>query len=235
MDAINPLAQDSLAAKAADALSEEILSGRLTPGQRVDLGRYAATWNVSITPLRDAAKQLEAVGLVHVLPRRGVFVTELDAKELKDIFDVRIALECTAIRLATPSIPKREAERALRLYCMARDTTSDAERKELLPKIDLLIHTLGQEYCGNPRLQKLMDGMRDLIKWSQRTIIAKLNEPFLATLPEHIAICAAVCRRDADQAAALMQEHLENTFSRIQEFLGQKKGAQPDSSHGRGG
>ena len=48
--------QDSLSSKAASALSDEILSGRLRPGERIDLGRYAALWNVSVTPLRDAAK-----------------------------------------------------------------------------------------------------------------------------------------------------------------------------------
>lgn len=219
MDAETSLAQESLAERAADALSEEILSGRLLPGQRVDLSHYAATWKVSITPLRDAVKNLESVGLVRVLPRRGVFVAELTVKELKDIFDVRTALECAAIRLATPRIPKAEARRALGLYTKARDAASDAERRRLLPQIDLLIHTLGQEYCGNVRLQKLMDGMRDLIRLSQRTITAKLDEPFTTTLPEHIAICEAVCEGDAELAAERMHLHLENTFARIAEFL----------------
>ncbi len=213
------LAQDSLATKVADALSEQILSGQLVPGQRVDLNHYAALWNVSVTPLRDAAKHLESLGLINVLPRRGVLVAELSAKEVKHIFDVRIALESVAIRLATPRIPRDRAERALKLYKAARDTTSDAERKRLLPKVDLLIHNLGQEYCDNPRLQKLMDRMRDLIKWCQRTIILHLNEPFMTTLPEHIAICEAVCARDPDQAAEAMSEHLSNTLARIQAFL----------------
>jgi DNA-binding GntR family transcriptional regulator len=213
------LSQDSLATKVAEALSEQILSGQLTPGQRVDLNHYASLWNVSVTPLRDAAKHLESLGLINVLPRRGVFVVKLSAKEVKDIFDVRIALESAAVRLATPRIPRDRAQRALKLYEAARDTNSDTERKRLLPKVDLLIHNLGQEYCDNPRLQKLMDGMRDLIKWCQRTIILRLNEPFMTTLPEHIAICEAVCARDPDRAAAAMSEHLSNTLTRIEAFL----------------
>src|ERR1700678_1590884 len=89
----NSLTQDSLAQKVAEALSEQIVSGRLLPRQRVDLSHYAALWNVSVTPLRDAGKHLESLGLIKVLPRRGVFVADLGAKEVKDIFDVRIALE----------------------------------------------------------------------------------------------------------------------------------------------
>ncbi len=213
------LSQESLSTKVAEALSEQILSGQLQPGQRIDLSHFAAKWNVSITPLRDAARHLEALGLINVMPRRGVFVAELSAKELKEIFDVRIALEPAAIRLATPRIPRQQADRALRLYTAARDSKSESERNRSLPKVDMLIHNLGYDYCGNPRLQKLMDGMRDLVKWSQRTIILNLNEPFITTLPEHIAICEAVCDRDADRAAAAMQDHLSCTLKRIQSFL----------------
>jgi DNA-binding GntR family transcriptional regulator len=213
------LAQDSLATKVAEALSQQIVSGQLTPGQRVDLNHYATLWNVSVTPLRDAAKHLESLGLIKVLPRRGVFVAELSAKEVKDIFDVRIALETVAVRLATLRIPMDKAERTLKLYVSARDTNSDAERKHLLPKVDMLIHGLAEEYCDNPRLQKMMEGLRDLIRLCQRTIIARLNEPYMTTLPEHIAICEAVCVRDPERAAAAMSEHLTNTLARIQIFL----------------
>lgn len=220
-ESLDVLAQETLSRRVTDALSEQILSGRLVPGQRVDLGYYAAKWEVSVTPVRDAAKQLEALGFLKVLPRRGVFVTELSAKEVKDILDVRTALETTAVRLATPRIPEREARRALELYSRAGEAPPGKERARLLPKVDLLIHTLAVAYCDNPRLQKMMEGMRDLVKWCQRTIILKLDEPFMTTLPEHIAICEAVCARDADRAALAMQTHLANTSERIQAFLGE--------------
>jgi DNA-binding GntR family transcriptional regulator len=222
------LAQDSLATKVAEVLNADILSGKLNPGQRVDLNHYSALLNVSITPLRDAAKYLESFGLIRVLPRRGVFVAELTAKDMKDIFDVRIALEGLAIRLATPRIPLEKIERALKLYKSVRDAASIDRRKRLLLKVDLLIHTLGLEYCGNPRLQKMMEGLRDLIKWCQRTIILRLEEPYMSTLPEHIAICEAVSARDPDRAAAAMTEHLSNTLVRIQKFLTQGEPSQID-------
>src|SRR4051794_19687432 len=175
---LGTLAQDSLSRRVTEALSNQILSGRLLPGQRVDLGYYAAQWDVSVTPVRDAAKQLETLGFLKVFPRRGVFVTELTAKEVKDIFDVRTALETTAIRLATPRIPKKEADRALRLYTKAAEAPSGKERDRLLPRIDLLIHTLAVDYCDNPRLQKMMEGMRDLVRWCQKTTVLSLHEPF---------------------------------------------------------
>lgn len=214
-----PLAQESLAEKAMDALSKEIFSGRLEPDQRVDLAAYAATWKISVTPVRDAAKQLESIGLLKVLPRRGVFVSEMNLKDLKDIFDVRIALECLAVKLATPRIPDKEARRALALYETAKEKKTDLQRERLLPKIDLLIHNLAREYCGNPRLRKIMDGFDYLIKWTQATIIANVQESFSKTLPEHIAVCQAVCDRDPERAVTAMRLHLRNTSERIEALI----------------
>lgn len=213
------LAQETLSNRVTEALSEQILSGRLAPGQRVDLGHFAAKWEVSVTPVRDAAKQLEALGFLKVLPRRGVFVAELSAKEVKDIFDLRSALETMAARLAAPRVPKSEAEKALKLYIKAGEAPAGKERDRLLPKVDLLVHSLALSYCDNPRLQKMMEGIRDMVRWCQSTIIVNQNEPFMTALPEHIAICEALCAADAARAAAAMQAHIENTSERIQAYL----------------
>lgn len=209
------LLSDSLAERALEALSKEILSGRLAPGQRIDLAAYAAKWHISVTPIRDAAKHLEATGLLTVLPRRGIFVAELTPKDLNDIFEVRIALECLAIRLATPLIPETEAHRALDLYERAKEAKPDDSRDSALANIDSLIHDLAREYCGNPRLQKIMRSTEYLVKASQISTIAHVRQSYLASLPEHIEICKAVCDRDSDRAVRAMNRHLENTRARL--------------------
>jgi DNA-binding GntR family transcriptional regulator len=218
-ETLGALTQETLSNRVTEALSEQVLSGRLAPGQRIDLGYFASKWEVSVTPVRDAAKQLEALGFLRVLPRRGVFVAELSAKEVRDIFDLRCALETMAVRLATPRIPKSEAEKALKLYIKARAAAAGKDRDRLLPKIDLLVHTMALNFCDNPRLQKMMEGIRDMVRWCQSTIILHLNEPFMTTLPEHIAICEAICAGEAETAAAAMQTHIQNTSQRIQAFL----------------
>ena len=211
--------KDSLGDQVAEALKEEILSGRLAPKQRIDIGKYAEDWNVSSTPLRDAVKQLEAIGLVEVSPRRGVFVTEIDTQELREIFELRIALESMAIRSATPRVPASEAERVLRLYQEAEGIPDGEERERVLLGIDSLIHDLAIEHCGNSRLIKLIDTLRALIHWSQSTAISHLEQPYAVALPEHIAIAAAVCARDGEGAAAAMRRHLENSYDRITKIL----------------
>jgi DNA-binding GntR family transcriptional regulator len=220
--------RSSLSEQVEQALKAEILSGRLAPKQRIDLQDYRKHWSISVTPLRDAVKVLETVGLVEVSPRRGVFVSQIDRTALKEIFELRIALEPMAIQLATPLIPIEEARNALSLYAQAQSASPKEEKDEQLPKIDLLIHNLALKHCGNQRLIKTMGGLQDLIRWSQQTIIRNLKKPYETTLPEHIRICEAVCARDAAGAAEAMRVHLENVYQRIERFLE----AQPANDEG---
>jgi DNA-binding GntR family transcriptional regulator len=205
----------SLSEQVQKALKQEILSGPLEPGQRIDLRAYAKRWKVSPTPLRDAIKQLEVQVLVEVAPRRGVFVSKVNRQELKNIFELRIALECMAVELATPIIPMAEARQTLELYHSARNARTKKERERLLPKIDTLIHKLVVKHCGNTRLIKIMDGIRDVIAWSIRTTIAHVQEAREMALAEHIRIAEAICARDVARAVAAMRKHLENSFTRF--------------------
>jgi DNA-binding GntR family transcriptional regulator len=209
----------SLATKAAIALKDEILSGRLQPNERIDLKKYTSAWSISATPLRAAVKHLESIGLVRVLPRRGVFVAQISTKkEFRSIIELRMALEELAIRLATPRIPESVAQETLALYRKARDKGSQAS-SALLSEIDARIHEVAQQYCDNPRLQKIMVDVRDLFKWSRQTVIRHIDHAYEATVSEHVRICEAVCARDPQAAVEAMHFHLENTWRRFEEFL----------------
>jgi len=214
-----PFARESLSDQVQQALKTEILEGELWAGQRVDVGLYAEKWNISPTPIRDALRQLELEGFVEISPRRGVFVAELDRAALREIFELRIAIECMAVRLATPRIPLEVAKEALSLYRKAHCNEGEKKQVRLLRQIDELIHNLATDHCGNERLRKFWESTQDLIRWSRVTIIRNLNEPYATTLPEHIKICEAVVARDANGASEAMREHLESTFDRADSFL----------------
>ena len=220
--------KSSLGEQVAEALKDEILSGRLAPRQRIDIGRYASSWNVSSTPMRDAVKRLEAAGLVEVSPRRGVFVSGIDRQELREIFELRTALESLAIRSATERMPAAEAERALRLYRSAEDALDEQDRDRILGDIDSLIHDLAVEYCGNRRLIELIENLRALINWSRSALISHLERPYAEALPEHIEIAEALCARDGERAAAAMRAHLENSYDRIAMVLDERAAARVD-------
>jgi DNA-binding GntR family transcriptional regulator len=204
----------SLSEQVETALRQEITLGRLRPGQRISASDYLTSWNVSITPFRDAVRTLQNRGFVTVEPRKGVFVAEINRKTLQEIFELRIALECMAIELATSRAYSEEAERVRAAYVKAAVRVRKGD-SSLLMETDEGVHDFGRNACGNARLQQLLSSHMDLIQWSQNTAIRKFPASLELALPEHIAIMNAVCARDTAQAARAMRTHLENAYLRM--------------------
>jgi DNA-binding GntR family transcriptional regulator len=209
----------SLSDQAEQILKEEILSGRIPPGERIDIPALAESWKVSQTPIREAVKILGEQGLIDISPRRGSFVAQVDRTALREIFELRIALESATTRLATPRVPQEEAEQVLHAYEQAYEVNTE-DREAVLSDVDNIIHDLLIRHCGNGRLIKIIDGIRDHVRWAQHTSLQR--EPYSVTLPEHIRIAKAVCARDVDAAVEAMVSHLSNTLDRLNSHLDQE-------------
>jgi DNA-binding GntR family transcriptional regulator len=212
----------SLSEQVEDALRLEITEGRVAPGQRVNLADYQENWNVSSTPFRDAIRALEMQGFVTVEPRKGVYVAPMNLDTVKEIFELRVALECMAIELAASLVPQDNADAVLGAYLRVRDLLARGDTSELGPT-DRLVHELAREHCGNRRLQRLLASQVDLFRWAQNTIILKMPSSYELALPEHIEIMEAVCKRDRDQAARAMRKHLENSRDRLQTRIAHRR------------
>jgi DNA-binding GntR family transcriptional regulator len=210
----------SLVAEVESALKEEITSGRLQPGAFVSIADLSRQFGTSVTPVRDAIHRLSAIGFVKVSPRKEIRVASLDAKKLKHVFEIRMALEGMAVRTATANIPAPEFDRAWRVLCEAEAScaaTGDAE--ELLNQ-DSLVHDLIIQYCENEILVGLMRGLRDLSRWAQRTVIRSRRGAVAEALPEHKAILQALRSRSATEAERALVSHLNNTLERTLPHLG---------------
>jgi len=94
------LAPPSLVELTVDRLRAEILSGALAPGERIVEGRLTERFGTSRAPLREALRLLGEQGLVEHLPRRGVRVAQLTARDIEELFSLRDALEQFAVRCA---------------------------------------------------------------------------------------------------------------------------------------
>ncbi|MDR5762854.1 MULTISPECIES: GntR family transcriptional regulator [unclassified Caballeronia] len=204
----------SLSEQVELALKEEIIGGRVRPGQRINIGDFQTAWKVSSTPFRDALRSLEIQGFVTVEARKGVYVAPLDQQTVNEIFDLRIALECMAVERATLAVPPEEAERVRAAYLNAAEALQQGD-PEPIAQADRQVHELAHVYCGNVRLQKALSSHMELIRWAQRAIVDKLTGAYEIALPEHIAIIEAVCLRDAQGAAKAMRAHLENSRDRL--------------------
>ena len=91
-----------------DQLEQDIVTGALRPGERLDEQSLAARFGVSRTPIREALMQLATAGLIELQPRRGAFVASLSLKDVIERFEVMAALEGTCGALAARRITEPE-------------------------------------------------------------------------------------------------------------------------------
>jgi DNA-binding GntR family transcriptional regulator len=159
----------SLAEQIAARLSERIVNGNYSPGQRIMEQALAAEFSVSRGPVREALRLLEKDGVVTILARRGALVTRLSIDEVKEIFDVRAMLNGLRDRLIAEDpdrvrvLPALEAEvEALTRY--ARDARHAAAYIETVFRLNRIL----TDAAGSRRLRSILGSLAlQTLRYSQ--------------------------------------------------------------------
>src|SRR5215475_14218023 len=102
----------TMAEYALEQLRESIILGELPAGTPLRLDELARSLGMSISPIREAVRQLEALGLAKHIPHQGARVLDFDIDELRDLFQVRLALESLAVRRAADRFEEADADAA---------------------------------------------------------------------------------------------------------------------------
>lgn len=194
----------------ADALRVDILRGRLGAGTRLDIDEIAARHGVSRTPVRDALKQLEAEGLVQVLPYRGVEVTSLSDDDLRELFAIRIALERLAVAQAALRITGAELD-GLRRVLQRMDRLRSRDRSWVT--LNIAFHDGIHAATRWPRLIEMIRIQRTNVERYVRARAAELGTS--RQQAEHWALLEALARHDPEAAERVIAAHLRQTMEAL--------------------
>lgn len=193
----------TLANRITEMLARRIVAGDLLPGIRLRQDHVAAEFGASHVPVREAFRRLEAQGLVVSEPRRGVRVAGIDPAAVREVTEMRAALENLALRHALPHIGTGELT-AARAAMSAGEASTDIADWEVANR---RFHRALLAPCAMARLLTAID---DLHAASSRYLLATWQaanwQP--RSDQEHRAILAAVERRDAETAPALLSRHI---------------------------
>lgn len=203
----------NLSDKAYSILAKEILDGKLQPGVKLVESELAENFGISRTPLREALNRLAQDGLLELIPKKGARVSQLKAKDVEEIYDVRKALEGMATEKAIFSITDKDLKQVTEL--MERCETFPGRRLKYFLESDLKLHRLILERSGNIRLAKTLQTLNNFIN-SFRLFDAQYDRRRVsAARAEHKNILRALIKKDAKTARALVEQHIENAKKNI--------------------
>lgn len=191
-----------------NTLRKAILTGELKPGERLMEIHLANRLGVSRTPIREAIRKLELEGLVIMIPRRGAEVAQITEKSLKDVLEVRRALDALCAELACERITQEEL-RNLKMACeeFARATrTKDAT---VIAAADVAMHDIIVKATGNARLIQLINNLSEQM-YRYRFEYIKDESRHDNLVEEHQRIYDSIVRKDKEGAAAAARMHIDN-------------------------
>lgn len=197
-----------------ETLTNTLLSwidtGRLNPGDVIDESELVSEFAVSRTPVREAILQLEAMGLVRRLPRKGATVFRPSLEEFLAILEVHAKLEGQAAGLAARrlSVSWATALEAAVQACEAFSAEQGDANPDAYYQLNLRFHECVALAAGNPFLT-------EMIKTNARKLLAYYRACYhyagaiAASAAEHRAIAALIFARDAAGAETLMHRHVQ--------------------------
>ena len=204
----------SLSQEAYEQIKQKIVALELSPGAVIDELSLQTELSLGRTPIREALKRLSLEKLVNIVPRRGMFVTDIGVMDLQHLFEMRVVLESTAARLAAArgtSDHWTQMENAL-AQLPAYDL---AENNEMLIKIDRTCHEIMYAATGNNFLQDTLVTMYTLSLRLWYFALAQVGDMRGAVI-EHAAILNALQNGNADEAASLTEKHIKSFQEKIQ-------------------
>lgn len=209
----------SLADTAYGTLKRDILDFRLAPGDRFTETEIADRLRVSRTPVREALFRLEREGYLEVRQRNGWLVKPLDFDTLDHFYELRSVLEIAAVQaLCAPGQvpdPLRALQPLVDLWGV--DGAHQSHDGEWLAALDERFHTDLVAAAGNPEIARVHRAATERIRIVRRLDFTQ-PERITRTYAEHGAILQAILRRDAEQATALLRDHIGDSQAAVRKI-----------------
>jgi DNA-binding GntR family transcriptional regulator len=187
-----------------ERLRTDIMNGLYRPGDPLKQTELAARWDVSVTPVREAMRDLATEGLVVVDPQRVARVRSLDEDEAREVGDIRYLLEPLAARLAAS---KAAPEAVAEIRRLAEESAAAETDTEWLDS-NRRLHMEIINGAGAPLLTGILANLRQISSIYLATAVRTAGGMRDKSKREHLALAEAIAAGDADAAESIMQAHL---------------------------
>ncbi len=183
-------------------LKERLINCVYEPGSFLNEAQLATDLKLSRTPIREAINRLESEGFVKVMPKKGIYVTDIQLSDVLQIFQARIEIEPVALRMAAPHLPMDELLKFRGVF------TKDFPDVQNGFRLDTAMHLFIIEHCGNlyiiDMMHKVFDNNTKVVIASKQNLV-QIHDARL----EHLEIINTLIEKKYEKAEDLMRTHVE--------------------------
>ena len=197
----------------ADILRENIISGNLNPGEKVNEYQVAKLLNISRPPIREAFRTLATEGLITLVPRKGAFVAELSMREVKEIYEMKSMMESFANRLAIPNSDEKEISELDSILNLMEEKIKENNFKRI-QRLNIEFHRKMIQMSKNQKLIYFYESIVLPIRKYQRLGLSAPTS-WEVSLKEHRGIVQAIKSKDIGLAGKLTREHTMRATARV--------------------
>lgn len=212
---------ESLKQQVYNILKEDILNQHFVDDEVLNERKISEELNVSRTPVREALKALEAEGMVQYVPYKGIVIKKMGEKDLKNIFQIRTALELLTIELAIPNLSAEDILELEKCHLQQQEVLANKDKKikERFIDLDTKFHGILLKMANNELLTAMISDIRDKIRRFGMNAIFCGEFRYQETIKEHHSIMEAVKSRDIDAAKEQMKYHMQKTYENAYSYI----------------
>lgn len=213
-----PLKHRTLSAMITDQLRQAILDGTYPAGAQLRQDALGEAYGVSRIPVREALFQLEAEGLVRIVPQKGAIVSELSLDEINDVFDLRVLLEPRMLAESAPHFSADDFAALERIQKRFEAAIADGNRSEW-GQINAEFHMAMYVNARQPRTQSIVTA---LLQTSDRYTRMQLStvEAMGVAQKEHAQLIAMCREGRVEEASGFLKQHIEAVRSDLLRVVG---------------
>jgi DNA-binding GntR family transcriptional regulator len=207
-----------------NTLRQSIVRGMLKPGQRLNESVLARQLQTSRGPVREALVALAREGLVVLRPNRSPRVASFTGEEIKELVEVRWALETFAVRKITGKLSGEDLQRLEDLVCQMQRALAQGDRARVI-EADLSLHEEIVKLAGNVRLHQIWSQLASQISLFI-TLAVEAGAEFGDMLKLHEELIEALRARDVERAVMTINKPNYEAGERIDQMIA--KGGLPN-------
>jgi GntR family transcriptional regulator, rspAB operon transcriptional repressor len=200
-------------------IKEEIILGKLKPGEFFNEKEYAEKLHVSRTPIREAILKLNDEGYIQILPRKGTMIRPISYSDILYLYEYRLLIEPNLLNLIRKEIDSEWIDRWMNYFKSEKTNPSHSMESCLEEDMDKKFHLELVSFTNNPYLIKEEERLMDQCLRVRILSNMESEERYLSSIDEHMELLDAISKNDSESYNSLMTKHLKNTLKGFT-FLG---------------